>query len=137
MYHFPLCPIDDVFISVPSGAPSWVSVKNVTSLSVTVQWGPVDCKDLNGHLEGYSVRYGVVGSGNTQQVLITDSGAVAVTLPGLYHSSYYSIELAAVNSVGVGVYSPSITVATTPSKYSITDITQLSNTTLMPLQVFH
>ena len=97
-------------------------MKNVTSLSVTVQWGPVDCKDLNGHLEGYSVRYGVVGSGNTWQVLITDSAAVAVTLLGLYHSSYYSIELAAVNSVGVGVYSSPITVATTSSKFSITNL---------------
>ena len=55
---------------------------------------------------GYSVRYGDMGSGSPQTVTVSER---EVTIQGLISSTTYSIEVAAVNSAGVGVYSYPIT----------------------------
>ena len=88
----------------PSAAPTSVSVSEVTSSSITVQWGEVDCIHRNGDITGYSVRYGVQGSG-TQTVSVSGGGATMTTISGLTPSTIYSIEVAAVNNAGTGVYS--------------------------------
>ena len=86
----------------PSAAPNSVSVSEVTSSSITVQWGAVPCIHRNGDITGYSVQYGVVGSESTQTMTV--SGA-SVNITGLVESTTYTIEVAAVNSDGIGVYS--------------------------------
>ena len=76
----------------------------MTFSSITVQWGAVNCSHRNGDITGYSVRYGVQGSGSTQ---IKDDigGEVTQTIiSGLESSTTYSIQVAAVNSAGTGVY---------------------------------
>ena len=93
------------FLSAPSAAPTSVSVSEVTSSSITVQWGAVDCIHRNGDITGYSVRYGVQGSGSTQTVSISGGGATQTVISGLTASTTYTIEVAAVNSAGTGVYS--------------------------------
>ena len=41
-------------------------VTDVTSTTITVQWGPVEpCADQNGVITGYAVRYVETESGNT------------------------------------------------------------------------
>ena len=87
-----------------SAAPTSVNVSS-TSSSITVQWGAVNCIDHNGDITGYSVRYGVQGSGSTQTVSVSGGGATMTTISGLMASTTYSIEVAAVNSAGTGDYS--------------------------------
>ena len=83
-----------------------------TSFAITVQWGMVPCIDRNGEITGYSVRYS--GGCSTQTMNVTER---ETTLQDLTSSTNYSIEVAAVNSAGVGVYSyPIIIERTTKSK---------------------
>ena len=97
-----------LFPPVPSAAPTSVSVSEVTSSSITVQWGAVDCIHRNGDITGYSVRYGVQGSVSTQTVSVSGGGAMQTTISGLMPSTTYSIEVAAVNSAGTGMYSDAV-----------------------------
>ena len=77
----------------------------VSSTSVTLQWGPVECRHRNGEITGYSVQYEMVGSGNRQTVSVVGDTATETTISGLESSSNYSIRVAAVNRVGTGVHS--------------------------------
>ena len=87
----------------PSAAPTNVDISEVTSSSITVQWGTVPCIHRNGDITGYSVQYGVVGSESTQTMPV--SGATEASITDLVESTTYTIEVAAVNSGGIGVYS--------------------------------
>ena len=86
-----------------------MSVSEVTSSSITVQWGPVDCADRNGDITGYSVQYGEVGSGSTQTMPVSGGSATEATISGLMPFTTYSIQVAAETSVGTGPYSDAIT----------------------------
>ena len=89
----------------PSAPPASVSVSEVTSSSITVQWEPVDCADRNGDITGYSVQYWEVGSGSTQTMPVSGGSATETVISGLMLSTAYSIQVAAVNSAGTGPYS--------------------------------
>ena len=65
----------------------------------------VPCIHRNGDITGYSVRYGVVGSGSTQTMNVAGGSVTEATIPDLTSSTTYSIQVAAVNSIGIGVYS--------------------------------
>ena len=93
-----------VFLA-PSTAPTCVSVSEVTSTSITVQWGEVDCIHSNGDITGYTVLYAVQVNGSIQTVSVSGGGSTQTIISGLTPSTNYSIEVAAVNSVGTGVYS--------------------------------
>ena len=87
----------------------------VTSSSITVQWGPVNCREQNGDITGYSVRYGVQGSGEGDKtvVMVTgDSSGGMYEITELTSSTTYSIEVAAVNRNGTGPYSAPVVVGT-------------------------
>ena len=84
----------------------------MTSSSITVQWELVDCIQRNGDITGYSVQYGVQGNMSTQTTDISGSDTTETTISGLNIATNYSIEVAAVNSAGTGVYSNSIIIAT-------------------------
>ena len=90
------------YLIAPSAAPTPVSVSEVTSSSITVQWGAVDCIHRNGYITGYSVRYGI------QTKSVSGGGSTQTIIFGLTPSTEYSIEVAAVNSAGTGVYSNAI-----------------------------
>ena len=117
------------FLSAPSTAPTSVSVSEVTSSSITVQWGAVDCIHHNGDITGYTVRYGVQGNGSTQTVNVSGGEATQTIISGLTPSTNYSIEVAAVNSVGTGVYSNLIFHLTqgTSSHKRLASITESAN----------
>ena len=98
-----------MLLAAPSAAPTSVSVSDVTSSSITVQWGAVDCIHRNGDITGYSVRYGVQGSAvgdRTVEMVSGDSSGVMYVISGLSAATVY--EVAAVNSAGNGVYSDPI-----------------------------
>ena len=85
-----------------------MSVFEVTTSSITVQWGAVDCIYRNGDITGYSVRYGVQGNGSTQTVSISGGSSSQTIVSGLTPSTNYSIQVAAVNSAGTGLYSDAV-----------------------------
>ena len=76
--------------------------------TIAVHWGAVDCIHRNGDITGYTVRYGVHGNGSTQTVIVSGGGSTQTIISGLTPSTNYSIEVAAVSSVGTGVYSNNI-----------------------------
>ena len=80
----------------------------VTSSSITIQWGAVDCIHHNGDITGYSVRYGVHGTAEgdrTVEMATGDSSGGMYTISGLSAATVYTFEVAAVNSADTGVYS--------------------------------
>ena len=81
-----------------------MSVSAVTSSSIIVQWGPVNCIERNGDITSYLVQYGVVGSDSTLPVSVSGS-VTETTISMLMPSTNYSIQVAAVNSGGTGVFS--------------------------------
>ena len=93
------------YFPVPSAPPTTVIIFHVTFSSITVQWGPVNCIQRNGDITGYSVRYGAQGDGNTQTVSVSGGNTTKITISGLHSSTVYAIEVAAVNSAGIGPYS--------------------------------
>ena len=58
--------------TAPSAPPSSVRVSVESSTAISVQWGLVEpCADQNGPITGYSVRYGEMGSGSTQNKTVS------------------------------------------------------------------
>ena len=66
---------------------------------------------------GYSVRYGVQGSGITQTISVSGDLTTEAIMAKFASATNYSIEVAAVNRAGIGVYSSAIYIIT-KSKYS-------------------
>ena len=95
--------------AAPSAPPTSVGVSEVTSFSITVQWGPVDCIHRNGNIRGYSIQYGEKRSGNKQTLSVSGGDVTKATISGLNFSTTYSIQVAAVTSAGTGPYSDAIT----------------------------
>ena len=96
----------------PSAPPTSVSTSDVTSSSITVQWGAVDCIHRNGDITGYSVRYGVQGSGSIQIESVSGGTTNKFTISELESATTYKIRVAAVNCAGTGVYSDPVFVLT-------------------------
>ena len=94
-----------------------MSIKNTSS--ITVQWGAVDCIHHNGDITGYSVRYGVQGTAEgdmTVKMATGDSSGGMYTISGLSAATEYTVEVAAVNSADIGVYSDPL-ITETDGKY--------------------
>ena len=93
-----------------SAAPTSVRVSAVTSSSITVQWGAVDCIHHNGDITGYYMRYEVEGW-STSEIewgrYVTGGGSVTETTISVSITGFkvYKLRIAAVNSAGTGVYS--------------------------------
>ena len=98
-----------------------VSVINYTALNV--QWETVPCIEQNGDITGYTVR--VLVSGEMERVEDVGDDVNEVTISELTPSTTYSIQVAAVNSVGTGPYSDLITIDTPDSELYV-DILHLS-----------
>ena len=68
------------------------------------------------------MRYGVQGSGEGDRTVVMSSGDSSggmYLISGLYAVHVYSIEVAAVNSAGTGVFSNALIAETPDSKYTI------------------
>ena len=94
-----------VILAAPSAPPSSVRVTDVTSSTITVQWEMVPCIHQNGPITGYSVRYGVMGSGSSQTETVSGASVTEVTLSSLLKYTNYAVQVAAVNSADTGVFS--------------------------------
>ena len=88
-----------------------------SSTAISVQWGPVEpCADQNGPITGYSVRYGVMGSGSTQTEAVSGEDSRMATISELTKETVYTVEVAAETSAGTGVYSLTLTIQTPDSE---------------------
>ena len=97
-----------VLSSAPSAPPSSVNATVENSTSITVQWGSVPCIDQNGVITGYSVQYGVMGSGNTMTLPVDGAATTQTTIDNLMSSTTYSISVAGVNDQLIGTYSSAL-----------------------------
>ena len=91
-------------LTAPSAPPSSVTVTDVTSSTISVQWGSVPCIHQNGDITGYSVQYEVMGCGNTETMSVPGADTTQTTISGLTPSTTYSIQVAAVNNQLIGQY---------------------------------
>ena len=67
------------------------------------------CAHQNGPITGYSVRYGEMGSGSTQNTTVSGEDSIMTTISGLTNETVYTVEVAAETRAGTGVYSLSVT----------------------------
>ena len=72
----------------------------------------MDCIHHNGRITGYSVRYGVYDSGIYKNMNISGVDCTESTISELCANTTYTIEVAAINSAGIGNYSRYKTVDT-------------------------
>ena len=92
-------------VLAPSAPPTSFNVTNITTASITVQWGPVDCIQSNGDITGYSVRYRPYQQRNFPQQIVNVGPATSkLTISKLMDFTTYSIKVAAVNRINIGVY---------------------------------
>ena len=88
-----------------------MTVSEVNDTSVTVQWEMVPCIHQNGDITGYRVQYEEV-DGISTTVSVSGGDVTEATITGLASSTNYSVQVAAVNNVGTGVFSSSLYVDT-------------------------
>ena len=92
----------------------------LSSTGIKVTWGrPVDCRDWNGVITGYSVRYGEEGTSEGDMAVKTVSGVIVTIISGLAKETVYTVEVAAVTSAGTGVYSQPQIIETPDSEYEL------------------
>ncbi|CAI8015236.1 Netrin receptor DCC, partial [Geodia barretti] len=91
--------------AAPSAPPSSVRLSVVSSTSINVRWGPMDCRQWNGEITGYTVRYGEEGGDQSHRFLSGDSSGGMITLSTLTKQTVYTVEVVARTSGGTGVYS--------------------------------
>ena len=92
--------------------PSDIMMFDKNSSTITIRWRPGKCAHSNGDVTGYSVRYGIQGNGSIQTVIVSGNDSTHTSISGLRSSTTCSIEVAAVNSVGIGMYSNPLNVTT-------------------------
>ena len=92
--------------------PSDILIFDKNSSTITIRWRPGKCVHSNGDITGYSVRYGIQGNGGIQTVNVSGGNSTKIAISGLKSSTTYSIEVAAVNSAGIGMYSNPLNVTT-------------------------
>lgn len=105
---------------------------SATASNITVQWNEVECIHRNGNITGYTISYT-----NTQNETVTGSEALSVVLTDLLPSTSYTVKVAAINSVGIGIYSEAMIIETSQGKvtqcisesmYNYEDVWCFSNT---------
>ena len=74
------------------------------------------CADQNGPITGYSVRYGEMGSGSTQNKTVSGEDSRMTTISELTKETVYTVEVAAETRAGTGVYSRPLTIQTPDSE---------------------
>ena len=94
-----------IIVSAPSAPPDGIQTFNRT-FSITVKWQAVPCIP---HINGYTV----VIYHNNQKFHEYSSGTTMFTIHDLQPSTTYVISVAAVNSVGIGIYG-NVTALTLP-----------------------
>lgn len=105
---------------VPSASPSNISARAVNSSSVSVEWGAVPRRHMNGVIKGYRIQYQALKpDAPILNKTVEDHNLRTIIISDLKPFTAYHLALAAFTSAGDGVYSSVITVQTledTPGK---------------------
>ena len=91
--------------------PSYITIADVTTSSVTISWGMVECIHCNGDITGYSVQFTEHGNQMSRTQFVPGE-ATTHTISAFTPSTSYDIKVAAVNKAGIGVYSTQTTTFT-------------------------
>ena len=78
---------------------------SVTSRSVTVTWGTIDCIQRNGEITGYVVQY---EGGDMTDGGMTDVNTRTFEATGLRPFTVYTFQVAGVNDVDTGPFAETI-----------------------------
>ncbi|EAT33150.1 AAEL014592-PA [Aedes aegypti] len=89
--------------SVPSEAPSNVTLEASSSTSITIRWQPPPVEDRNGQITGYKIRYRK--NKKPLQVETTPANVRHWELKGLERLSAYQVKIAAMTVNGSGPFS--------------------------------
>ena len=109
---------ESLTFTAPTARPSSVRALLNGSAAYIVNWGPVEpCIHQNGHITGYSVRYGKVGTSERERTTEMTYYYTSTIIYNLERGTMYMVEVAAVNAGGVGVYSDPITIEIPGSMY--------------------
>ena len=87
----------------PSAAPADLIFLSSTSSTISIQWEAVPCIHRNGRITGYVIQYMEVGGGVFINESVTGNQR-ETSITGLKPSTFYDIQIAAVNSVGTGPF---------------------------------
>ena len=105
-------------LTAPSTPPTNVAVRVESSTSITVQWGPVECRHQNGEITGYWVKYGEEGSSEEEHKMVPgDPSGGMTTITGQTIQTMYTVQVAAVTLSGAGNYSDPLTFETPDGEY--------------------
>ena len=99
-----LCSSYNDISKAPSSPPQSVTAIAVDPSSLRVTWQQPPEIDHNGPLTGYQIRYGQVGTSTST----VSAGSTSYTLTGLTPYVRYTVQVAAVNSDGIGPFSSSL-----------------------------
>lgn len=94
-----------VVILVPSAAPQTVEVKPFSSTSLNVSWSYVPLEHRNGEITGYEVVLDDEATKTSENIMIKNPNELFFKKDGLKKYHKYKIRVAAITSVGRGVYS--------------------------------
>ena len=92
----------------PPGTPQLYPPVVLDSTSIRVEWDEVECTQRNGIIASYVIQYNNI-NGSSQKEVIANAESTSIVINGLNRFSLYSISIAAVNSIGTGVFSEMIT----------------------------
>ena len=98
-------------LSVPPGLPELYLPVVLNSTSLRVEWNEVECTQRNGIITGYIIQYNILNDNNANEVT-ADAEATNIVITGLSRFNLYLISIAAMNSIGTGVFSEMFTFVT-------------------------
>ena len=91
-----------------------------SSTSIDVHLGRQEnCRQWNGEITGYTVRYGEEGGRQSHRFPSGDSSGGMNTLSGLTKQTVYTVVVAARTSAGTGVYSQPQNIETPEGEHSL------------------
>ena len=90
-----------LYSSAPSAPPGDITVVDRTLFNITISWQPVHCVHRNGKITGYVIKYQEIDS---EEMMVGGIMGNNYTLTGLQSLTTYLIQVAANNTVGIGVF---------------------------------
>ena len=95
-----------ILLGLP-GTPQLYPPVVLNSTSIRVEWDEVECTQRNGIIASYVIQYNNI-NGSSQKEVIANAESTSIVINGLNRFSF-SFSIAAVNSIGTGVFSEMIT----------------------------
>ena len=127
-------------LTAPSAPPSSVRLSVNSSTSIDVHWGrPENCRQWNGEITGYFVKYREEGGDQRYEFLSGDSSGGMITLSGLTKQTVSTVEVAARTSgasAGAGVYSQPQNIETPDGECFLSDVSSSNSFCVVYVDVF-